>query len=215
MIHGVQHKAVDALSRHPTGPTNPEIFPLHDDKATIGTSTHLPPASLIGRSFLASICTEEQSQDSCSYSIDDGLVSLALSTFSTTAVTWVGVQLKTTNHPDLHTFFTIIEWGFPELQHELPRSTGILQVPPAPLYYRLCCPLQGSHHDTPLSLWDDTDNTTSCPPRVTSMTARAKPTVLWPGITPAVKVLHERCSRCNCVTPSHPRAPSYPPTQHC
>ena len=119
MIHtpGVWHKAVDALSWHPTGPTNPDIPLLPENIATIGTSNHLPPTSLIGHSFLASICTKEQPQDSWSYSIDDGLVSSASSTL---AVTWERVKLETIGDPDLHTLITIIKSGFPELQHELP-----------------------------------------------------------------------------------------------
>lgn len=48
---GIRHKAIDALSWHPTGPTNPDILPLNDDIAAIGTSTHLPPASIIKHSF--------------------------------------------------------------------------------------------------------------------------------------------------------------------
>ena len=44
------------------------------------------------------------------------------------------------------------------------------------------------------------------------MTARAESTVFWPGITPAITALRERCSHCNRMTPSQPSAPPYPPT---
>ena len=57
MVHipGVRHKAADAISRHPTGPTNPDILTLPDDIADIDISTIQYSASLIGHPFLASL----------------------------------------------------------------------------------------------------------------------------------------------------------------
>ena len=57
MIHipGVKHKAPDAVSRHPTGPTNPDKMILPDD---IAVTTHLQttfPLHHLGRSILAGI----------------------------------------------------------------------------------------------------------------------------------------------------------------
>ena len=119
MVHipGVRHKAADAISRHPTGPTNPDILTLLDDIADIDISTIQYSASLIGHPFLASLRTEGLPQESCSYDIENELIYSASSTLSNMAVTWERVKLATTSDPDLHILTTTIESGFPEFKH--------------------------------------------------------------------------------------------------
>ena len=111
MVHipGVRHKAADAISRHPTGPTNPDILTLPDDIADIDISTIQYSASLIGHPFLASLRTEGLPQESCSYDIENELIYSASSTLSHMAVTWERVKLATTSDPDFHILTTTIE----------------------------------------------------------------------------------------------------------
>ncbi|CAB3989084.1 Hypothetical predicted protein [Paramuricea clavata] len=59
MVHipGIKHKAADAMSRHPTGPHNPEALPIPDDITAMNEScnTILPPFIPFGHLFLAGI----------------------------------------------------------------------------------------------------------------------------------------------------------------
>lgn len=214
MVHipDVRHKATDAISRHPTGPTHPSLLTLPDDIATINQPTHLYQENLIQHPLLTNIRTKESPQDSCSFSIDHELVSAASSTHSTIAVTWERVKLATTSDPDLLALTTIIESGFPEFQHPLP--------PALQEYYRFRQHLHTVdgvilYKDRiviPLSLRETVLTTLhSAHQGVTSMTARAEFAIFWPGITPAITAQRERCSHCNHMTPSQPSAPPYPP----
>ncbi|XP_048575650.1 uncharacterized protein LOC116619407 [Nematostella vectensis] len=65
MVHipGARHKAADAISRHPTGSTTPEMMTLPDDIATIDASNSPHPAN----AALASLRTREPPEESCSY----------------------------------------------------------------------------------------------------------------------------------------------------
>ncbi|XP_048583325.1 uncharacterized protein K02A2.6-like [Nematostella vectensis] len=210
MVHipGARHKAVDAISRHPTGSTTPEMMTLPDDIATIDASNSPHPAN----AALASLRTREPPEESCSYGIDKELVSSATSTLNTMAVTWETVKLETTSDPNLHSLTAIIESGFPEAQydlapalqeyhrfrHDLHTIDGVILykdriVIPPTLREVILKALHSAHQG------------------VTSMTARAESSVFWPGITPAIVALRERCSYCNRITPSQPSAPPYPP----
>ncbi|KAK3731603.1 hypothetical protein QZH41_004849 [Actinostola sp. cb2023] len=81
MIHipGVQHKAADAVSRHPTGSTNPDLLKLTDDIAAIDLTLH---------SIMAGTRCNEPQLESCSHEIDNQLTSSAVSALSTLAITW-------------------------------------------------------------------------------------------------------------------------------
>ena len=45
---------------------------------------------------------------------------------------------------------------------------------------------------------------------ITAMIARAESSVFWPGITPAITDLRNRCNHCNRIAPSNPSAPPTP-----
>ena len=123
MVHipGVRHKAADAVSRHPTGTTNPELLVLPDDiAAATNALATLPQLDAPGRSFLAGICHNEPRSRICSITIDDQLVSSASSALSTMAVTWERVKLATTSIGDMTRLIDIIDHGFPNSRHELP-----------------------------------------------------------------------------------------------
>ena len=214
MIHipGVKHKAPDAVSRHPTGPTNPDKMILPDD---IAVTTHLQttfPLHHLGRSILAGIRRKAPPpQQLATY---DVLASSATATLKTMAVTCDRVRLATTSDQDMIQLISFIESGLPQSRHQLPPSLqeyhqfsdhlntvdGIAMykdriiIPPS-LRQHILTVLHSAHQG------------------VTSMLARAESTVFWPGITSAITALRTHCSHCNRMAPSQPSAPPYPPTQ--
>lgn len=116
MIHipGVRHKAADALSRHPTGSTSPEMLVLPDDIAAASETPTPLPASAAGHSFLAGLRSDENPPKSCSTTLDNQLVYSATSALQTMAVTWDRVRLATTGDQDMATLLHIIQSGFPQ-----------------------------------------------------------------------------------------------------
>ena len=214
MIHipGVQHKAADALSRHPTGSTSPEMLELLDDIAAASEIPTPLPASTAGHSFMTGIRSDENPLESYSSTIDSQLASTATSALKTMAITWDRVRLATTSNQDMAALLHIIESGFPQCRHELPAPLqeyyqfrdhlytvdGVILykdriVVPPPLRQHILAALHSAHQG------------------VTSMTARAESTVFWPGITPAIASLRANCGHCNRMAPSQPSAPPYPP----
>ena len=104
MVHipGVRHKAADAVSRHPTGTTKPDLLVLPDDIAATAALAALPQLDAPGHSLLAGICENEPQPRICSITItDDQLTSSASSTLNTMAVTWERVKLATTSNRDM------------------------------------------------------------------------------------------------------------------
>ena len=214
MVHipGVRHKAADAVSRHPTGTSNPDLLVLPDDiAAATATLAALPQLDAPGRSFLAGIRHSEPQPGTCSITIDDQLASSASSALSTMAVTWERVKLATTSSGDMTQLINLIETGFPKSRPELPPALreyyqfhehlytvdGIILyknrivIPPS-LRQHVLTVLHSAHQG------------------VTSMAARAASTVFWPGITPAIIALRETCNHCNRMAPSQPSAPPSP-----
>ena len=187
MVHipGVRNKAADAVSRHTTGSTNPDLLTLTDDIAAIGNPISLLPLDPTLHSIMASIRCEEPPMDSWSHDIDNQLTSSTVSALSTMATTWDSVKLATTSDKDLNQLVSIIESGFPEFRHELPPALheyyqfredlytvdGVILykdriiIPPS-LRQQILTVLHSAHQG------------------VTSMTSRAESTVFWPGITP-------------------------------
>ena len=104
MVHipGVRHKAADAISRHPTGTTTPDMLILPDDiAAATAALAVLPQLAASRHSFLAGIRQSEPWLGTCSITLDDQLASSASSALSTMAVTWDRVRLATASHGDM------------------------------------------------------------------------------------------------------------------
>ena len=123
MVHipGVRQKAADAVSRHPTGTTKPDLLVLPDDVAVATAAMAiLPQLHTSGCSILAGIHHDEPSPGTCSITIDDQLASSASTALSTMAVTRERVKLATMSNEDMTQLIDIIENGFPECPHELP-----------------------------------------------------------------------------------------------
>ena len=116
MVHipGVRYKAADAISRHSTGTTQPDLLVLPDNiAAATAVMAALPQLDAPGRSFLASIRHSEPQPSTCTTTIDDQLVSSASSALCTMAVMWERVKLATTSNGDMTRLIDIIESEFP------------------------------------------------------------------------------------------------------
>ena len=72
-IPGVKHKAADAISRKPTGPSNPEKLSLSDDVASTSELTASPGMDPYGQSFLTGIQCLNLTTASSSSSLNDEL----------------------------------------------------------------------------------------------------------------------------------------------
>ena len=198
MVHipGVRHKAADAVSRHPTGTTKPDLLVLPDDTAVATAAMAiLPQLHTSGRSILAGIHHSEPCPGTCSITIDDQLASTALSTM---AVTRERVQLATTSNEDMTQLIDIIENGFPEFPHELPPALWEYYQFRDHLYTVDWVILNKNRIVIPPSLRQHILTILhSAHQGVTSMTARAENTVFWPGIIPAISALRETCNHFN------------------
>ena len=204
MVHipGVRHKAADAVSRHPTGTTKPDLLVLPDDIVATAAPAALPQLDAPGRSLLAGIRQNEPQPRICSITIDDQLTSSASSTLNTMAVTRESVKLATTSNRDMTQLINIIESGFPNIRHELPRALQEYYQFREHLYTVDGVILYKNRIVIPPSLRQHVLTVLhSAHQGVTSMKARADSTVFWPGITPAIVALQETAT---IVTAWHP-----------
>ena len=106
---------------------------------------------------------------------------------------------------------SIIESGFPDLRHELPRELheyfqfceNLYTVDGVILYKdRVVIP--------PLLRENILATLHSAHQGVTSMIARGEASIFWPGITPAIKAVRLHCNHCNRMAPSQPSPPPPP-----
>ena len=207
-IPGIKNKVPDALSRHPVNSPNDVELHLPDDVATCSEDY---PNNSSGISYLLSgIRTiENKSPDD----IDRSIIS-AISTalMSIEAVTWDKIRLASSSNPEIIQLNELIESGFPDKLQDVPpglqdyhqyrehlsTSDGVVIykeriVVPECLRTSILQSLHSAHQG------------------VSTMIARAKSSVFWPGITPQIQQLRARCTDCNRNAPSQPSAPPYPP----
>ena len=202
-VPGVKHKAADAVSRYPTGCSEPPGTPLPDDIASVLTEAE------IQHSFLSGIRVNEASvnttvEDTLRYSAMNALHSLRV-------VTWGRLRSATASDDDYNLLLSIIESGMPEEScHLPPRLRGYhpfrdhlysvdgvilykerVLVPPA-LRQEILASLHAAHQG------------------VTAMNARAESSVFWPGITADISSFRKGCNQCNRMAPSQPSAPPTP-----
>ena len=104
-------QGTDAISRDPSGDTNPEILCLPDDIALTQN------AMAIQRMLLAGIRTQEAA-DQDSSTTDISTYSLE----SRHSVTWDCVREATASDEDMHLLLSLIENGVPQFRHELPHA---------------------------------------------------------------------------------------------
>ena len=180
-IPGVQHRAADAVSRHPTDPANPDMMLLPDDIAVSGTSAIPTLFNPSGHSFLSGIRCRESAAPYTS--IDDELASLMSSSLNTLATTWDRIKVATASNTSMVQLISIIESSFPEFCHELSPALREYHLFRDHLYTVDGVILHKSHTVIPPSLCQHVLH--SAHQGVTSMTAHAETTVFWPAITPA------------------------------
>lgn len=191
-IPGIRNKVSDCLSRSPSGPTMPERLRLEDD-STSAISTTL--------NHTKSRHAEDQFQEIASSCLD-GLQS----------VTWDRVQTSTSSDPNLSLLVNLLEeenppesysdWPdnlstFYRYRDHLYTIDGVLMykdrvVIPPPLRQDCLRALHSAHQGTSM------------------MTARAKQSIFWPGISNDIATTRSRCEACNRIAPSQPSAPPAP-----
>ncbi|KAK2554186.1 hypothetical protein P5673_024545 [Acropora cervicornis] len=195
MVHapGVQHRAADAVSCHPTGPANPDMMLLSDDIAASGALAIPSLFNPSGHSFLSGIRCREPAAPYTT--IDDELASLMSSSLNTLGITWDFIKVAAASDTNMVQLTSIIESGFPEFRHELPPALceyhqfrdHLYTVDGVILYkFRSVIPPSLRQHD--LSVLH------SAHQGVTSMTAGAETTVFWPGITSAMTATWPPCT---------------------
>ena len=210
-VPGIRNKAADAVSRHPTGPLNPDKLVPPDDIASYH-DTNIPfPFTENAQDILSNIRCPESPPNPVT---DTEIALSASSALGNVAITWDRVKLATASDTTMNQLISTIESGFPEFRHELPQPLqeyfqfrdnlytvdGVILykervvIPPA-LRQQILMFLHSAHQG------------------VTSMTARAETTVFWPGITPAIMSTRKNCNHCNRMAPSQPSVPPYPPVQ--
>ena len=191
-IPGIKNKVSDCLSRSPSGPAAPEKFRLEDDSTSTLSTTS---------SHTQSRHVEDQFQEIASSSLD-GLQS----------VTWDRVQTATSSDPNLSLLVNMLEAeNPPETYSDWPDNLseyhryrdhlytidGVLmykdRVVIPPLLRQVCLTaLHSAHQGTSM------------------MTARAKQSIFWPGISNDISSTRSRCVACNRIAPSQPSAPPAP-----
>ena len=203
MVHipGVQRRAADAVSRHPTGPANSDMMLLPDDIAASGASAIPSLFNPSGHSFLSGFrCREPPT----SYTtIDDELASLVSSSLNTLAITWDHIKVATASDTNMVQLISIIESGFPEFCHELPPALceyhqfhDHLYTVDGVVLYKSCTIIPPSLRQHVLTVLH------SAHQGVISMTAHAETTVFWPSITPTITATRANCHHCNRMAPS-------------
>ena len=178
MVHisGIHNKAADAISRHPSGDTNPEKLCLPDDIA------HTQNVMAIQRMFLAGI----RSHGTADW--DDGTTEISTySLESLRSVTWDRVREATASDEDTHLLVSLIENGMLQFRHEPPHALRAFHQFREHLHTSDGVVIYKDRVVIPPSLQQDTLSALhSAHQGTTSMMARAEASVLWPGITTAI-----------------------------
>ena len=117
MVHisGVKNTAADAMSRHPTGNTNPEALPIPDDMANVNTTAF----TLFEHPFLTGIRSTEPDMESAPPTMNVQQLPSAAS-LNTMAITWDRVKVATASDNNMEKLRSVVETGFPQPRHQLP-----------------------------------------------------------------------------------------------
>ena len=127
------------------------------------------------------------------------------------SVTWDNVREQTTSDPTMRHLHDMILMGFPEDSRIMPELTRIYHQYRSDLSIVEGVILYQDRIVIPPSLRDQVLETLhAAHQRVTSMNARAKASVFWPGITIQIQELRNNCQACHRIAPSNPRPPPTP-----
>lgn len=212
MIHipGVKNRAPDAMSRHPTGPVNPDKMILSDDIGSIADIVTMPPlpipSQLMGgislREIHSSGIMEEELQ-----------ATLICSLQHSTSITWDEVQTATAADETMGLLLATVEEGFPDLPSQVPDTLKAYHQHRAHLYscdgvvvYKQRLVIPPSLRQRCLAALHSAHQGTS------AMNAKAEASIYWPGITRDITSIRTTCAQCNRMAPSQASLPPTPPT---
>lgn len=201
-IPGRKNHASDALSRHPVSPA--VHLRLSDDSTTaIYSASSLPPVILasVRQAYPMPRITESCATNTPDYAIIE-------------SISWDDIRSATSSDLSMVHLLNEIEDGFPGPKSDLPAELrpyyqyrdklttfdGVVLyndriVIPPPLRRRVLESLHSAHQG------------------VSQMCSRADSSFFWPGMTPAISEMRERCAQCNRMAPSQPSMPPTPPIQ--
>ena len=188
-IPGVHNQTSDALSRHPSGSESPTRLHLQDDVI-------LPSLS----------CSTNTPQE------EDDLPEAECSAISVIPINWEGLQISTTEDPNMQDLMQVIEEGPPSTKDMLP-----LGIQP---YWRIMADLSinndvvcyGDRIVVPLALRQPCLLALhSAHQGVSGMMARANSSLYWPGMTRDIEATRTNCTECNGNAPSQPKMPPVAP----
>ena len=120
-VPGLKNRAPDAVSRQPSGPSEPAKMHLPDDVALI-KNRHIdhPPTNTIFTALPLPLPLDnyETTQEA---EMEEGVKLAAVSAISSLqSVTWDKVRLETNSDPDMSVLVDIIQTGMPPDRHDLP-----------------------------------------------------------------------------------------------
>ena len=118
---------------------------------------------------------------------------------------------QTTSDPTMRQLHDTILMGFPEDSRSMPELTRIYHQYRSDLSIVEGVILYQDRIVIPPSLRDQVLETLHAAHQgVTSMNARAKASVFWPGITIQIQELRNNCQACHGIAPSNPKPPPTP-----
>ncbi len=197
-IPGPKNRASDALSRHPVSPA--DHLQLADDMTAALYNTSSLPADILDS------IRQAHSTEVCIMNTHDNAIIETIS--------WDDIRLATASDPSMVELLNAVEDGFPGTKSDL--SEGI-----RPFHqYRNCLTsfdgviLYRDRIVIPPSLRQNVlESLHSAHQGTSQMCSRAESSFFWPGMTPAISDMRERCALCNRTAPSQPNMPPTPPMQ--
>lgn len=200
MLHipGKRNCAPDALSRYPSGPHPSVRLHLEDDVSSLADEAAAYGHPLL---HLRTYDTDNHLDTVTSMAAVRALDSIQ-------SVTWDAVREETISDPKMLTLVETIENGMPEHRKDCPAS--ILEYHPfrdhlstvdGIVVYKGRIVIPPKLRDLVL------ENLHAAHQGVTAMTARVNSSIFWPGITPQIHAIRNRCAHCNRMAPSQPSAP--------
>ncbi|RDH89254.1 MAG: hypothetical protein DIZ77_16200 [endosymbiont of Seepiophila jonesi] len=208
-VPGKRHFTADSLSRYASGDPNPNKMDLPDDAHAAGYSS--VPAELWWYQGLRRMGNEGNFSHEVAAQ-EEHLTFGAMTTLSSIeSVTWDSVREQTTSDPTMRQLHDTILVGFPEDSRHMPELTRIYHQYRADLSITAGVILYQDRIVIPPSLRDQVLETLHAAHQgVTSMNARAKASVFWPGITIQIQELRNNCQACHRIAPSNPKPPPTP-----
>ena len=208
-VPGKRHFTADSLSRYASGDPNPSKMDLPDDAHA---ASYTPVYARL--QWNQERCrTNNEGGFSYEVAVQEEYLTLgAMTTLSSIeSVTWDSVREQTTSDPTMRQLHDTILMGFPEDSRSMPDLTRIYHQYRVDLSIVEGVILYQDRIVIPPSVRDQVLETLHAAHQgVTSMNARAKASVFWPGITIHIQELRNNCQACHRIAPSNPKPPPTP-----